>query len=239
MSTKRKIISLIIGLMILAIALISFLVLLQKGRLPFGADVYQTITNQANVQYCKEGDNTQTCNPSSGKYSYSTQSNTVQTAIVSSGLLNFKGSINYRLNGCPILSGTITIKNANSNTVAVSSAPITLNADCTIGYKLTAPLTAGNYNVIFNIASLLNKTANNLSLPTENQINIGVFTSGDFYKNDCVKMEDWGRLAAHWGETPSSPNWNPQFDLKGDGLKIGMEDWGVMAASWGQGTGCQ
>ena len=44
---------------------------------------------------------------------------------------------------------------------------------------------------------------------------------------------DVAQVAAHWGETPQTPAWDPRYDLD-DNLVIDAADMAVIAARWGE-----
>ena len=55
----------------------------------------------------------------------------------------------------------------------------------------------------------------------------------DFDHSGSVTVIDVAQVAAHWGETPQTPAWDPRYDLD-DNLVIDAADMAVIAARWGE-----
>ena len=55
----------------------------------------------------------------------------------------------------------------------------------------------------------------------------------DFDNSGSVTVIDVAQVAAHWGETPQTPAWDPRYDLD-DNLVIDAADMAVIAARWGE-----
>jgi hypothetical protein len=69
---------------------------------------------------------------------------------------------------------------------------------------------------------------------TSNNFTGGVVTvtiPGDVDGDGYVFLSDLGAMAAAWGSTPTSPNWNPNADIVGEG-QVFLLSMAVMAAHW-------
>ncbi|MFZ1240227.1 MAG: sulfatase [Anaerolineae bacterium] len=55
----------------------------------------------------------------------------------------------------------------------------------------------------------------------------------DFDHSGSVTVIDVAQVAAHWGETPQTPAWDPRYDLD-DNLVIDAADMAIIAARWGE-----
>jgi hypothetical protein len=95
----------------------------------------------------------------------------------------------------------------------------------------TTGLPYGNYTVSAYAAPVLGETNT-----ASNNFAGGVVTvtiPGDIDGDGTVFLSDLGLMAAAWGSTPTSPNWNPNADIIGEG-QVFLGSLAVMAAHWTQ-----
>jgi hypothetical protein len=121
-----------------------------------------------------------------------------------------------------------------ANTTSIASQNVTLSSGESAGITFTWNTTAftyGNYTVsayALPVSGEINTANNNFTAGT---VYVGV--PGDLNGDGTVDIYDAILLAAAYGSTPGTPNWNPNADINGDGI-VDIYDAIILAGNFGQ-----
>jgi plastocyanin len=149
---------------------------------------------------------------------------------------NVNGTFTYYCNFHPgIMHGTFTVTSAPSNvtigsqTVSPPLAPAEVRVLKFLWNTTGVPF--GNYTLIGvadSVAGEINTTNNNY---TDGAVVVSI--PGDLNADFKVGLPDLVILAQAYGTTPSSPKWNPNADIDGNGA-VGLSDLVMLAEHYGQ-----
>jgi hypothetical protein len=121
-----------------------------------------------------------------------------------------------------------------ANTTSIASQNVTLSSGESTGITFTWNTTAfayGKYTVsayAWLVSGEINTANNNFTAGT---VYLGV--PGDLNGDGTVDIYDAILLAAAYGSTPGTPNWNPNADINGDGI-VDIYDAIILAGNFGQ-----
>ncbi len=132
----------------------------------------------------------------------------------------------------------VTVQAVNTTTTTIGTQSVTLVAGAfqTLTFTWsTSTATPAKYRITANAAAVPGETTVNLNDNNLTDGTVWLLPPGDVDLDGDVDILDASKIAVAYGSTPSSPLWNPNADLNGNGL-VDITDAAIMALWFGTKT---